>query len=119
MVNVADIRLFTIINMLNKSRFWIGNKEYEIYIPSSYFYMQHKSNITSWPDSQSYTVRFWCFRRHWLWQFLPPKRFYATIFIEDIRKFDDNSYPMVSRVFSNNCLDIKFASLGEKTLSEI
>ena len=107
-----------LLEVLRGKQFLVGNKVYEIWHPEHFYKAHFKSNIRWWPDSVSYTVRLWAYQKHWFWKFF-PKRFYMTIFVDDINIKHNKDVHVKVEYWQDDCLRLKFVEIGDETLNQI
>ena len=109
--------LIAILNLLDGRIFFIGPDVYQICVPKYYYNNKLNESIRTWPDSNSYTVRILAFRKHWFWKWF-PRRFYTTVFFEELDKLDITRIPCIKYVKENR-LRLTFVDIGTNTLETI
>lgn len=109
--------LNNLLNDLRGKGFYVNDKQYVLDYPKDYYKTNFEQNVKSWLDSNSYSVRFWAYRKIWFLKWFPVS-FYGSINFKDIEDYDGSKQPTIKHK-RDSYVKIEFVSIGDSYLQSL
>lgn len=117
LVSKRHSQLNNLLNDLREKEFYADGKLYVLNYPKDYYKNRFEQNVTSWLDSNSYSIRFWAYRKIWFLKLFPIP-FYGNIHFKDIEEYDGSKQPTIKHKKDNH-VKVEFVPIGDFFLQSL